>query len=537
MAITAMDMTKTNKIITSNSIIALIICFSFSMPTYSEGWQFTPSIAIEETFTDNVELTIDDPTSSLVSQAIVGLNTTYQSRLSNFSFYGQNSSAFYSHDSSLNDNFITAALSGESELLIDGLDFIINASIANISRNEASNSLADLVNGDTIQAETYSTGFKYNIANSYYKLGSSVIYSVNEYEDGIGNSEGTSISINSTNGNNSRTVFWDIVGSFSKRDQDYLNELRTSEQFIVDTKLGLITSYDLTPFIRYYNEDYTGTFTTQSQPTTSSWGPGFRWLASEHFIVDVSYNFVKDKETSDDYIAASIQWEPSERTSIAAGYSQRFFGKSYNLNIQHRTKRLSNSISYNESLEVFTRDYYESIDQGLFWCPTNIVVDNSSQCFDQSEQPNDGEYQLINLTSLEPVESDEFSLNKAFSWTTSLQLARTSFSFNSFATRREGLETQVIDDTLGTSFTIGRKISARSELTFVAKYDYKVFDKDNPEGSRQEDHYRTLSASYTKKLASSLSTHFTIQHVNRDSNIDVYSYDEVRAIINLKKDF
>ena len=84
------------------------------------------------------------------------------------------------------------------------------------------------------------------------------------------------------------------------------------------------------PFIRFYDEDYSGTLGTQSQPTTSSWGPGFRWLISQHLHVDLSYNYVTDDAVSDDYVAASIQWDPSARTSLTAGYSQRFFGDSYN---------------------------------------------------------------------------------------------------------------------------------------------------------------------------------------------------------------
>jgi len=537
MAIMAMaTVRKINNFRLANAV-ALLSLFTIPSSTIAGEWQFVPKFGVEETYTDNVDLTITDPTSSLVSQTIIGLDMQYQSRLASFSFTGTNSNLFFSHDSDINDNFLTLDTVGQYSLWTSGPKLIASAKVDNTSRNAASNSLADLVSGDTVQSEYYSAGLLYNIENNTFSVESSLTYSINSFEDGIGDRDGVSALLNTHNGNNARIAFWQISSDFSTSNQDFSGETRKGDQYRVDAKLGFITSLNLNPFIRFYDEDFSGEVINQNQETTSSWGPGIRWLASEHFMFDLSYNYVSDDTVSDDYVSASIVWGPSERTSLSAGYSQRFFGDSYNLDIQHRTKRLSNTITYDESLEVFDRNNYEQIDLGMFWCPTGAVIEGISQCFVLSEQPDSGEFGLARFFSLEPIESNEFSLNKRFAWASKLQLARTSFAINTFATRREGLETKVVDDTLGASVTIDRKISGKSNLTLVAKYDYRIFDKDNPEGSRQEDHYRTFSATYTKDLASSLSTHFTLQHVNRDSNIDQYSYDEVRAIINVTKEF
>ena len=520
------------------SVLLFALLFSFlSFSTFAGEWQFVPNFGIEETYTDNVELTITDPVSSLVSQAIIGLNTEYKSRLANLTFSGTNSNVYFSHDSELNNNFLALDAQGNYNLWTSGPQFIATARVANISRNRASNSLADLVNGDTIQAENYSTGIQYNVQNNTYNIESALLYNINKVEDGIGEFNGATATLNTRNGNNARTVFWQVESGYGTRSQDFSGETRTGEQYRVDAQLGLITSFSFNPFIRFYDEDFTGNFINQSQQTTSSWGPGVRWLVSPHLIVDLSYNYVADETVSEDYVATTVQWEPSTRTSLTAGYSQRFFGDSYNLDLQHRTKRLTNSITYDENLQVFDRNNYEQIDLGFFWCPADVPLESISQCFVQSEQPSGGNYQLANFFSLEPIESNEFSLNKRFAWTSKLQLARTSFAINAYATRREGLETKVIDENLGAAVTIERKISGKSNLTLLVKYDYLIFDKNNPAGSRQEDYYRTVSATYTKDLASSLSAHFTIQQVNRDSNVDQFTYDEVRAIINITKEF
>ena len=518
--------------------LLLALSFSFlSFSTFAGEWKFVPNVGIEETYTDNVELTITNPTSSLVSQAIVGLDAEYSSRLANLSFSGTNNSVFFSHDSEINDDFLTLNLEGGYNIWTNGPEFIVSAKVDNINRNAASNSLADLVSGDTIQLESYSTGLNYNVRNNDFSIQSSLIYNVTNYEDNIGDFNGVTAILNAGNGSNARTSFWRVLSSYGTKSQDFSGETRTGDQYRIDAQLGLITSFNFNPFVRFYDEDFTGDFINQNQQTTSSWGPGIRWLVSPHLNIDLSYNYVADETVSEDYVAASIQWEPSARTSLSAGYSQRFFGDSYNFDLQHQTKRLTNSITYKEDLQVFDRNNYDQVDIGIFWCPADITIENISQCFIQSNQPISGDFQLASFFSLEPIDSNEFSLNKRFAWTSKLQLARTSFAINTSATRRERLETKVVDDTLSAAITVERKISGKSNLTLLAKYDYLIFDKNNPAGSRQEDNYSTVSATYSKDLASSLSAYFTLQHVNRDSNVDQYSYTEVRAIINVTKEF
>lgn len=502
MAIMAMATVKRAKSFYLANVIALLSCTSISFYTIAGEWQITPSVGVEESYTNNVLLTTDNTTSSFVSEAIAGLEIEYQSRLSDFSFSGINTRLFFSHDSDLNDNYLVLNADGQYNLWAGGPAVFASANISNVNRNSANNGLSDLISGDTVQAESYSTGLLYNITNSSYSIRSSISYDINTYDDGLGEYNGVSASLNAENGNNARITFWQFDGDFSKRNQDLSGETRTGDQYSVSAKLGLITPYNISPFVRFYDEDFSGDFGNQSQQTSSSWGPGIRWLVSPHLTLDVSYNYVGDNANSDDYIAASIQWEPSSRTSIAASYSERFFGNSYDINLQHKTKRLTNTVTYNETLEVFDRNNFEQTGGGL-----------------------------------EPVESNEFSLYRRLRWNSSLQLARTTFAINTYATRREELENQVIDDTLGASFTITRRISGKSSLSLSAEYDSLSFDTSTPSNNGQKDKYTTISTTYSKDLAPSLSSQFTIQNVDRNSNINQFSYNEFRVIINVTKEF
>ena len=80
-------------------------------------------------------------------------------------------------------------------------------------------------------------------------------------------------------------------------------------------------------------------------------------------------------------------------------------------------------------------------------------------------------------------------------------------------------------------------MSARSDITVYIDYNKNVFDKDSPEGPRQEDIYKTLSTTYNRSLASSLNAFLTLQYLDRESNFERLTYTEARASINITKDF
>jgi hypothetical protein len=320
-------------------------------------------------------------------------------------------------------------------------------------------------------------------------------------EDGIGESNGYTALVNSENGNAARYVFWQIDGSFINQK----NNGFTSENYQFETKLGAMTPYKINPFIRLYKERITGNLVGTDPNAVPSWGPGFRYQAAKHFIIDVSYNYVDDStEASDDYVAADIDWQPSARTSLKVGYSKRFFGNSYELDFSHNTRRLTNNISYHETIEAFDRNNF------------------------QQNTPDE---------SLELTENSEFSLNKRLAWKSLLALSRTTFTLDLSNRDRESLSTGIVDNYLNARFSVNRRMSAKSAVTVYLDYNENIFDKERPDGPRQEDIYKTLSTTYNRSLASSLNAFITLQYLDRESNIERYTYTEARASINLTKDF
>lgn len=532
MAIMDMAMAeKTSNILSPIHCLALAGLF-LSANSIAGEWRFDPSLGLTETYTDNIELNQLDKQTSLVSQFIIAADANFSSRKLQFSFTGTETLVGYSHDSDLNDDYQTLQANASYSLWQDNLTVIANSSITNVNTNDTNNSISDLITADTVQRRSHDAGLEYNSINSDYYIYSSITYSIVDTEDSIGESNGYTAILNSENGNAARYFFWQVDGSFSNRD----NGGFTSENYQLETKIGTITPYKINPFFRFYNERVTGTFAENNSKGIPSWGPGLRYQAAKHFIIDLSYNYVRDdSQENDDYIAADIDWQLSARTSFKAGYSKRFFGDSYKFDFSHQTRRLTNSISYHETIEVFDRNNYQQVDSEI-WCPSDTTDINN--CLPIGEIPDDtSDYQNLPVNTFKLVESNEFSLKKRLAWQSKLTLARTTFSLNLSNRERESLKSGIIDDYLDARFSVTRRISPKSNVTVYLDYRKNTFDKDRPEGPRQEDIYKTFSTTYNRSLASSLYAFITLQYLDRQSNFERYTYTEARASINLTKDF
>jgi uncharacterized protein (PEP-CTERM system associated) len=140
-------------------------------------------------------------------------------------------------------------------------------------------------------------------------------------------------------------------------------------------------------------------------------------------------------------------------------------------------------------------------------------------------------------TPAELIENNQFSLNKRLDWQTQLSFVRTNFNLTLSNRDRESLSSGIIDNYFSSRLSMTRRLSVKSSLVVYIDYNKNTFNKNLPSGPRQEDTYKIISTSYNKKLASLLSAYVTIQYLDRQSNLENFTYDEGRISINLTKDF
>ena len=540
MAITAMGMAHKTKL---SAVCIALICSKLAV---AGEWQFDPSIIVDETYSDNVGLTTNNEQSSLVTQVGLNIESTYKAQQAEFNFSSESIYALYSHDHDLDSDYQTLSSDLRVQLWPNGIVVYGGVDIANQSRNGSRNALADIVSADTVQVETYSGGLEYNIDNSDFIVNSSIGYRETNSEDNIGNQKGINSRITSTNGTGARHVFWEVEHDY----QDLENNNQKGKQSQSEVKIGWITGYGLNPFLRYYDEDNSGDINNSNRSIESnSYGLGARWLITPRLALNVSYNqpigdnLDLDGDEQEAYVNASVQWQPSPRTKLTANISERFYGTSYGLDFTHRNKRLTNSISYVEDVQTFTRNNFAANLVGFYFCPSSnitsvadcIIKDEGSIFPDNPNEPDNPGFQLFPIQDFTLVEDNVFSLNKTLNWSSVLALPRTTISFTANHQNRENLETFNEDERSASSLNVSRKVSGRSSISFDLSYTETNLQIDTE--FERIDRYRRYEISYQKSLNSALSFDLSLSYLNRGSDNALFNYEEGRVSAKVTKGF
>ena len=540
MAITAMGMAHKTKL---SAVCIALICSKLAV---AGEWQFDPSIIVDETYSDNVGLTTNNEQSSLVTQVGLNIESTYKAQQAEFNFSSESIYALYSHDHDLDSDYQTLSSDLRIQLWPNGIVVYGGVDIANQSRNGSRNALADIVSADTVQVETYSGGLEYNIDNSDFIVNSSIGYRETNSEDNIGNQKGINSRITSTNGTGARHVFWEVEHDY----QDLENNNQKGKQSQSEVKIGWITGYGLNPFLRYYDEDNSGDINNSNRSIESnSYGLGVRWLITPRLALNVSYNqpigdnLDLDGDEQEAYVNASVQWQPSPRTKLTANISERFYGTSYGLDFTHRNKRLTNSISYVEDVQTFTRNNFAANLVGFYFCPSSnitsvadcIIKDEGSIFPDNPNEPDNPGFQLFPIQDFTLVEDNVFSLNKTLNWSSVLALPRTTISFTANHQNRENLETFNEDERSASSLNVSRKVSGRSSISFDLSYTETNLQIDTE--FERIDRYRRYEISYQKSLNSALSFDLSLSYLNRASDNALFNYEEGRVSAKVTKGF
>ena len=540
MAITAMGMAHKTKL---SAVCIALICSKLAV---AGEWQFDPSIIVDETYSDNVGLTTNNEQSSLVTQVGLNIESTYKAQQAEFNFSSESIYALYSHDHDLDSDYQTLSSDLRIQLWPNGIVVYGGVDIANQSRNGSRNALADIVSADTVQVETYSGGLEYNIDNSDFIVNSSIGYRETNSEDNIGNQKGINSRITSTNGTGARHVFWEVEHDY----QDLENNNQKGKQSQSEVKIGWITGYGLNPFLRYYDEDNSGDINNSNRSIESnSYGLGARWLITPRLALNVSYNqpigdnLDLDGDEQEAYVNASVQWQPSPRTKLTANISERFYGTSYGLDFTHRNKRLTNSISYVEDVQTFTRNNFAANLVGFYFCPSSnitsvadcIIKDEGSIFPDNPNEPDNPGFQLFPIQDFTLVEDNVFSLNKTLNWSSVLALPRTTISFTASHQNRENLESFNEDERSASSLNVSRKVSGRSSISFDLSYTETNLQIDTE--FERIDRYRRYEISYQKSLNSALSFDLSLSYLNRASDNALFNYEEGRVSAKVTKGF
>lgn len=370
-------------------------------------------------------------------------------------------------DISVIDNLLSIDLAGEQRFVPSGVN---------------NNFISDeFLNSDSLtKTERYSGGFNFQLLRGDYlnftAQGShSKIKSGITSEDPFSNridSESQSLRTVITEGDNVDFMSWEFLTSFQKSNSTDRDDFIT-RRTLGNVYFGLMDDFQflITGSTESNNGAFGTSFTGQSSIKFDTYGAGFAWSPKPSREIEITFNESKEQDGErETYVGARVNWQFSSRTSLAAEYGRRFFGRSGTMQFTYNTRFLRSSISYNELLTNFSTQTGVNADVQTFVCP--IGETDVTFCF----QPDTLNYELgageefVPFASISPEITDEVRISKALRGTIGFQRNRLTssltFSHNDISFLESNRTQKTILVGLNNSLAIGRKTT----LTLVANY-------------------------------------------------------------------
>lgn len=247
---------------------------------------------------------------------------------------------------------------------------------------------------------------------------------------------------------------------------------------------------------------------------------------------------------------ANVQWTPSARTSLQASAGHRFYGPSYSLALQHRSRGTVWNIVYSDSVSS-TRSQFllpQAIDtaamlDNLFrgQIPDPLVRAAAVQAYIRAAGLPPSLANNVNFLS------NRYSLQKQLNASVAWQLARTTSTFTVFKSKRQMLSSQQVDSALlgssllslndnteqiGAMATISYRPGAQTVATLIGNA-MNVNSLSDARTSQHRDLRLNVSRSYSKRTTGIVE----LRHVRGSTGLSGLQYTENAVSVTLKTQF
>jgi uncharacterized protein (PEP-CTERM system associated) len=395
------------------------------------AWDFTPTAAARATYSDNVGLQADDRAESgFVLQLTPGFQLLNRSQrfdftldyaLSLYEYAGARGNGAQRHNQNLNSQLKSRLV--DDLLYLDAQAGIHQQATSAFGPLQAGN---DYVSTNRTEVRTYRIS-PYLVHRFGAFANGQLRYthdSVSTDNVGMRRSDGNTISAQLASGPTFRRFGWDAMASRS----------------VIDEQLPIA-----------------GGGERQQSTSSKAANVNLRYAATSQLNLGVyggydSYDFsgVGGAQSGAAY-GGSLQWTPSARTSVQATAGHRFYGPSYSLALQHRSRGTVWNINYTDSVSS-TRSQFvlpQAIDtaamlDNLFRAqiPDALLRAAAVQAYIQSAGLPPSLATSVNFLS------NRYSLNKQLNAGMAWQLARTTTTVSVFKNKREMLSSQQVDSVL-----------------------------------------------------------------------------------------
>jgi uncharacterized protein (PEP-CTERM system associated) len=465
------------------SMRTLAVCSLLTLPAVSQAgeWIMSPSIAVDEVYTDNARLTQEDKQSEYVTRVRPSISIFREGARANLDFNYSPEYRYYKEETRDNETVHLLRANGDVELVENHL-FVDAWATSDQTRISSSRTSPDGL-----------TGTAENI--DYYTVGVSPYYTTR-----FGN-----VSV------------LEARYSADKVDYDYESEVdSTSQEFDLVFGSGTYSTtqaWELSA--NHTREDFTGASDDDNkisvfrgeflQQITRRWAIAFAAGYEE-------FDLVIGEDVDGELWTIGVVFTPTSRTRFALGGGERAFGDDYYLEFEHRASRSVWNIEYK-------RDYISARDEAMR--PTlfqrqdefgNVVRDAVL------DNPPPVTVTGVSTLSAEYYEIDRVNASYIF------RTVRTRAELRAGFTKRDyEISSQDTKDITST-FSLSRLISRRfSGVTRLLWRDHEEDFRDYKEWSV------SLGVNYQLGEDSTIST--SVTHLDREGETDLASYEENRVAI------
>jgi len=512
----------------NNRYSLLLICCLIPGMGVAADWKVSPSLAVSEHFSDNVNLQPD-------AQAQAEWITEISPRLTirrdgkrlkvnvDYSLQG----LLYANGT--NDNKLRQGLNGtaKTELIKEWLFLDATARVSQEPNNQAS----AVGVGGPVGISNTSTTASYSLSPYIrHRFGSYATVEARLAQDGVildsssaSDTNTTRYSFNAVSGNRFHPLSWNADFNHTANGNSGLADT-SSERTNLGARYALSRKWGLRAQWGNEKNDYAGV--TNEVREYSYAGAGVSYTPSRRFSLDVLYN------TSDNgnFVSGTASLKPTLRTEVSLGTTQRAFGRSYNLDLTHRARRATFSLRYLDDLTTSQQQYLQAFGtvdtyvctNGISYFLPGVTPPASAGCTTYL-----GPTTLVNQSQIDQTYRAK-NLIGTFSYTK----RRHSWTLNVFSNTRETQGVAGEDTTQGLQANWNFRPAGRTSYNLTMGTSQT--ESSGTLGA-QEDELWNIGLTVTRQFQPKVSGSLDLRHQERSSdqaNGD-YSENSVAARINM----
>jgi len=418
----------------SRRLLSLVFLLSPLLVSASD-WKITPGITLAERYSDNINLAANGlEQSDWITEVTPRISVTREgARLkvqADYSLQG----LLYADNSTLSRFHHYLNGRATAELIEDWFFLDANARITQVLKQGATpgsygaGSLAGIGNTSSVSAYSLSPYLKHrfgSFATVEARISQDGVYSGDSAQS---DSQTTRYRLSAVSGSGVYPLSWSAT--YDKADTSNSAGLAASgsEHAAVSARYALNRKFGLTAQAGMDKHDYTGV--TNTLRDYSYYGLGVFYTPSRYFSFDALYNH----SDTGNFLSGSATFNPTPRTAIKASSSQRAYGRSYALDLSHRTRQSSWSLRYQDELTTMQQQFMSYVGSVFVYsCPTGMEYKLPG--VPPSDPVNCVPLGTVNFFN--PTQLNNTYLSKSLIGTVSFTQRRSTWLLSVFDNRRE----------------------------------------------------------------------------------------------------